>query len=58
MLKHHLDRYKTQAMCDKAIDAFLPALKFIFGWSFARKMLEKFDNAVFSDDDGNLGLMI
>ena len=45
-------------MCDKAIDAFLPALKFIFGWSLARKMLEKFDNAVFSDDDGNLGLMI
>ena len=45
-------------MCDKDIDAFLPALKFVCDWFFARKMLEKFDNAVFSNNDGNLDLMI
>ena len=29
MLKYFLDRYKTQGMRDKAVDAFLPTLKFI-----------------------------
>ena len=30
MLKYCLDRYKTQEICDEAVDAFLPALKFVF----------------------------
>ena len=29
MLKYCLDKYKTQEMCDKAADDFLPALKFV-----------------------------
>ena len=31
-LKYCLDRNKTQEMCDKAIDALLPALKFVPDW--------------------------
>ena len=29
ILKHCLVRYKTQEMCDKAADSFLPPLKFV-----------------------------
>ena len=29
MLNYSLDRYKTQEMCDKAADAFVPTLKFV-----------------------------
>ena len=29
MLEYCLDRYKTQEMCDKEVDAFLSTLKFI-----------------------------
>ena len=28
-LKNCLDRYKTQEMCDDAVDNFLPTLKFV-----------------------------
>ena len=29
MLKYFLDRYKTQEMCHKAADGFLPILRFV-----------------------------
>ena len=29
MPKYCLDRYKTQEICDKVVDDFLPALKFV-----------------------------
>ena len=32
MLKYCLDRNKTEEMYDKAIDALLPALKFVSDW--------------------------
>ena len=32
MLKYYFDRYKTQEMCDKAVDVFLTTLKFIPDW--------------------------
>ena len=32
MLKHCLNRYKTQELCDKAVDNFLSILKFIPDW--------------------------
>ena len=51
MLKYWLDRYKTQEMCDKAVDACLPALNFVPDWFVPNIMLEKLDNAVFSNDD-------
>ena len=28
MLKYCLDKYKTQEVCDKAVDSVLPTLKF------------------------------
>ena len=51
MLKYCIDRHKTQSMCDKAVDALLPALKFNSDYFVAKKMLEKLDNVVFSNDD-------
>ena len=51
MLKYCLDRYKTQEMCDKAVDEFLPALKFVPDWFITNKMLEKLNDALFVNDD-------
>ena len=52
----------TQEMCGKAVDARLPALKFVPDWLVTNKMLEKLDNAVFvtgstilfNEDSGNV----
>ena len=44
------DRYKTQEMCHKAVDDFLPALKFVPDWFFTSKMIKKFRNVLFTDD--------
>ena len=43
ILKHFLDRYKTQGMRDKAVDAFLPTLKFIPDW-YVTSMIKKLDD--------------
>ena len=40
-----------EEMCDKAVDVFLPTLKFIRNWFVTNKML---DDAVFSNDDIDL----
>ena len=40
-------------MCDKAVDNFLPALKFVPDWFVLNNMLEK-RNVVFSNDDIDL----
>ena len=29
ILKHCLDKYETQDMCDKFVDTFLPTIKFL-----------------------------
>ena len=39
MLKYCLDRYKSQEICDKAVDACLPALKFVPDRFVTTKML-------------------
>ena len=41
MLKYCLNRYMTQEMCDKAVDAFPPILKFIPDWFVLNEMLDK-----------------
>ena len=51
MLKHCLDRNKTQELCNKAVDNFLQALKFIPDWFVEIKMIKKLHNALFTDDD-------
>ena len=51
MLRYCLDRHKTQEKCDKAIDACVLTLKFAPTWFVTNKMLKKYDNVVFSNDD-------
>ena len=43
------DRYKT--MCDEAFDDYLAALKFIPDWFVTNKILEKFHDALLTNDD-------
>ena len=51
ILKHCIDRHKTQETHDKAVDALLLALKFVPGYFVTNEVLEKLDNVVFSNDD-------
>ena len=51
MLKYCLDRYNTQEMRDKAVNAYLPVLKFVPDWFVINEMLETLDYCVFSNDD-------
>ena len=37
-------------MCDKAVDNFLSALKFVPDWFVTSKMIKNLDDAIFSDD--------
>ena len=50
-LKYGFDRYKTQGMCDTAVDDFLPALKLVPDWFVTGKIIKKLHDALFSDDD-------
>ena len=45
------DKYKTQIMCDEAVDDCLAALKFIPDWIVTNKMLQKLDNALHANDE-------
>ena len=51
MLKYYLDKYKTQEMCDEAVDKILPGLKFFLDWFVTSKMITKTDDALFANDD-------
>ena len=53
MLKYCLNRYKTQEMCNEAVDDFLPTLKFVPDWFFTNKMItkKKLHNASFAEDN-------
>ena len=51
MLRYCLDRYKTQEVCDKPVDDFLPALKFVPDWFATSEMIKKLHNALFTDDN-------
>ena len=45
------DKYKTQEICDKAINAFLLALKFVPDWFLTSKMIKRLNDALFANDD-------
>ena len=45
MLQYCHGRYKTPEMCEKAVDAYSPSLKFVPDWFVAPKMLVTVDNA-------------
>ena len=51
MLKCSSDRYKAHKMCGKVVDTYLLASKFVPDWLVTNKMIEKLENAVFSNDD-------
>ena len=53
MLKYCLDRYNTQKIYNKAIDIFLPTLKFVTDSFVTSKMIKKLDDALFANDDIN-----
>ena len=53
-LKYCLDRYKTEGMCDKAADDFLPVLKFVADWFVSSKLIKKLHDALFADTFLNL----
>ena len=45
------DKYKTQKMCDEAVDDCLAALKFIPDWFVTSKMVENVDIVLHANDD-------
>ena len=45
------DQYKTQEMCNKAIDDFLSALKFVSDWFLTSKMIKELFTALYADED-------
>ena len=45
------DRYKTQRLCDKAVNDYVAALKLIHDRFVTNKMLEKLDNVLHVNDD-------
>ena len=51
MLRYCPNRYQSQKMCDKAVDDYLAALKFISDWFVTTKTLEKFHDALLTNDD-------
>ena len=55
VLKHCHDKYKTEEMCDKAIDLCIPALKFVPAWFVTSKTIENLESAVFCNDYTVLG---
>ena len=50
-LKYCHDSYKAQEMCDKAVDDFLPALKFVPNWVVTSKLIRKLFTALYSDNN-------
>ena len=54
MLKFCFDKYWTQEMCDKAVDAFLLTLKSFPDRFVTNNMLEKLDDVMFCNGDIDL----
>ena len=45
------DQYKTQQMCDKAVDDCLAALKFVLDWFVTSKMIKKRFTDLYADEN-------
>ena len=56
-LNYCRDKYKTQEMCNKSVDDFIPALKFVLDWFVTSKMkrlltaLYAYDNILYFNED-------
>ena len=44
------DKYKTQTLCDEAVDDSLAALKLLPDWFVTSKMIKKLYTALYADD--------
>ena len=51
MLKYCPNKYKTQKMCNKAVDDCLSVLKFFSELFVTDKMIKKLHEALFTNDD-------
>ena len=51
MVIYSPDRYRTQKICDEAIDDCLAALKFIPDWFVTSKILKKLQDPLLDNDD-------
>ena len=51
LIVYWLDKNKTQRLYDEPVDDCLAALEFIPDWFVASKMLGKFDETLFANDD-------
>ena len=50
-LQYCNDRYKTEEMCNKTVDNFLPALEFVPDWFVTSKMIKTLFAALYTDDN-------
>ena len=50
-LKYCHGRHKTQDICNKAVDYFLPALKFVPNWFVTSKMIKNLLTALYADEN-------
>ena len=51
MIVYLPDKYKTQRMCDEAVDDSLEALKLIPDWFVTSKIIEKLYTALYADEN-------
>ena len=45
------DKYKTQSMCDEAVDDSLAALKLVPDWFVTSKVIKKLHTALYTDEN-------
>ena len=51
LLRYVPDQYKTQQMCDKAVDDCLAALKFVPNWFVTSKTIKKLFTVLYTDEN-------
>ena len=49
-IRYVLDQYKTQQMCDEAVNDYLAALKFVPDWLITYKMIKILFSAFYADE--------
>ena len=50
-IRHIPDQYKTQSLCDKAVDDYLAALKLVPDWFVTSKMIKEFFTALYAEEN-------
>ena len=51
LIVYYPDRYKTQRMCDEAVNGSIAALRFLSDWFVKSKMIKKFFTDIYADDN-------